>query len=235
MEGNKSLTVQCPVHMRTEDNPELPNEEPTAPRLLGAIKWTLRRMKQVSKHTLSTLKLRDSVIMPLKWSREIWAHFLSRYSVVLLLRSLHICVCCCCIMLLCAHSIPSLTLVLIVINCVRHEILQFMEITHNWDIDIRKTTMAPKFDLWITWEGFSATLDQNRSPQRGVGIGRTTVKIVVSLVHFTYCDYCLLEFSYSLAISLLSLILILKEQSSEELFFLLSSHPNLVLVHYHIS
>jgi hypothetical protein len=83
------------------------------------------------------------------------------------------------------------------------------------DIDIRKTIMALMFDLWITWKGLSATLDQRRSPQRGVGIGRTTVKIVVSLVHFTYCDYCLLEFSYSLVILLLSLILILKEQSSE--------------------
>jgi hypothetical protein len=28
----------------------------------------------------------------------------------------------------------------------------------------------------------SATLDQRRSPQHGVGIGRTTLKIVVSLV-----------------------------------------------------
>jgi hypothetical protein len=61
-------------------------------------------------------------------------------------------------------------------------------------------------------------------------IGRTTVKIVVSLVYFTYCDYCLLEFSYSLGILLLSLILILKDQSSEEFSFLLSSHPNLVLI-----
>jgi hypothetical protein len=37
----------------------------------------------------------------------------------------------------------------------------------------------------------------------------------VASIHFTYRDYCLLEFSYPLAIFLLSLILILKEQSSE--------------------
>jgi hypothetical protein len=37
-------------------------------------------------------------------------------------------------------------------------------------IDIRKTTVILKFDLWITWEGLSATLDRRRSPQRGVGI-----------------------------------------------------------------
>jgi hypothetical protein len=75
----------------------------------------------------------------------------------------------------------------------------------------------------------SATLDQRRSSQHGVGIDQSMIKITVSLVHFTYCDYCFLEFSYSLAILLLSLILIFKEQSSEEFFFLLSSHPNLVL------
>jgi hypothetical protein len=49
-------------------------------------------------------------------------------------------------------------------------------------------------------------------------------------VHFTYCYYYLLEFSYSLVIFPLSLILILMEQSSEEFSFLLSSHPNLALV-----
>jgi hypothetical protein len=38
--------------------------------------------------------------------------------------------------------------------------------------------VALKFDPWITWEGLSATIDQRRSPQRGVGIGRTIVKIV---------------------------------------------------------
>jgi hypothetical protein len=40
----------------------------------------------------------------------------------------------------------------------------------------------------------------------------------------------LLVFSYSLAILLLSFILMLKEQSSERFSFLLSSHPNLVLI-----
>jgi hypothetical protein len=76
----------------------------------------------------------------------------------------------------------------------------------------------------------SGTIDQRRSPQCGVGIGGTTVKIIMSLVHFTYCDYSLLEFSFSLAILILSLILILKEKPSEEFSFILSSHPNLVLV-----
>jgi hypothetical protein len=41
-------------------------------------------------------------------------------------------------------------------------------------------------------------------------------KIVVFLVYLLYCDYRLLEFSYSLVLLLLSLIHISKEQSSEE-------------------
>jgi hypothetical protein len=98
------------------------------------------------------------------------------------------------------------------------------------DIDIRNTIVSLKFDLWITWVGLSATLDQRRSPQRGVGIGRTTVK-----KHCVSCLFYLLwllssRVLYSLVILLLSLILILKEQSSEEFSWFLSSHPNLVLV-----
>jgi hypothetical protein len=150
---------------------------------------------------LSTLQLRYSTTTPSKCSREIWAYFLSRYSVILLLRSLlHICVCCCYVVLLCAYSIPSLTLDLIVIICVRHERFQFVEIPHNWDIYIRKTIMALKFDLWITWEGLSATLDQRRSPQPGVDIGRTTVTLCllsilliainVFLSSHTHLQYC---------------------------------------------
>jgi hypothetical protein len=42
--------------------------------------------------------------------------------------------CCCCIVLLCANSIPSLILVLIVITCVSREKLQLMKIPHNRDI-----------------------------------------------------------------------------------------------------
>jgi hypothetical protein len=70
---------------------------------------------------------------------------LSRYSIVLLLSSpLHIFVCCCCVVLLCAYSIPSLTLVLIVITCVRLERLQIVEIPHNWDI------VKHKEELWYS-------------------------------------------------------------------------------------
>jgi hypothetical protein len=72
-------------------------------------------------------------------------HFLSCYSVALLLRSLLcICVCCCSIVLLCAYSTPSLTPVLIVITCVRRERLQLVEIPNNRDI------VRYKEELWYS-------------------------------------------------------------------------------------
>jgi hypothetical protein len=109
------FSVRCapdsPVHPRTQGNPELPNEEPSTPRLLGAIKGTLRSMEHVSKHTLSTIQLRDSATTPPKWSREIWAYFLSRYSVVLLLRSLLHFVCVAAALCSCVHILfPPLLL-----------------------------------------------------------------------------------------------------------------------------
>jgi hypothetical protein len=68
-------------------------------------------------------------------------------------------------------------------------------------IDIRKTTVVLKFDLWITWDGLSATLDRRWSPQCGVGINRTTrynhrvsclftlLQLSSSWVHLYYCSY----------------------------------------------
>lgn len=59
------------VHPQIEGNEGLPNGTSTAPRPLEAIKGTLRRMEQYTKHTLSTLQLRDFVTTPSKCSREI--------------------------------------------------------------------------------------------------------------------------------------------------------------------
>jgi hypothetical protein len=82
-----------------------------------------------------------------------------------------------------------------VLVCVSTSILRFdcKQLCKAWETPIcgdssqrdfvyKEDIMALKFDLWITWEGLSATLDQRRSPQRGVGIERTTVKIAMSLV-----------------------------------------------------
>jgi hypothetical protein len=58
------FTVRCapdsPVHPRTEGNQCLPNRALTAPRSLGAIKGTPRRMELNTKHPLNILQQRDS-------------------------------------------------------------------------------------------------------------------------------------------------------------------------------
>jgi hypothetical protein len=199
---------------------ELPNEAPTAPRSLGAVKGPPKRMEMFPKHTLSTLQLQNSTTTFL-FVGERFEHILELWL---------------CRFYSCALLFACVRVVVALCTCVRlysppYSGFDCNHLCKAWgtlicedssqrDIDIRKTIVALKFDLWITWEGLSATLDQRRSPQRGVGIGRTTVKIAMSLVHFTYCVCCLLELSYSVVILLLSLVLILKEQSSEEFSFL---------------
>jgi hypothetical protein len=136
-------------------------------------------------------------------------------------------VCVAVIVLLCMCFNPSLTLSLIVIICVRP-----WETPNLWRFltnmfDVRKTYVALKFDLWITWEGLSAILDQRRSPQRGVGMPNHGKNCCV------FCLFTLLQllsswvllFTWNIAPSL---ILIPREQSSEEFSSLFSLPSNLV-------
>jgi hypothetical protein len=105
---------------------------------------------------------------------------------------------------------------LIVINCVRVRDSKLWRFLTKRIIEKRKKTVVLKFDLWITWEGLSAILDQRRSPQRGVGI--TCASFVIA--------FFLRILTYSLALLFLSSIHILKEQSSEEFSSLYSCHLN---------
>jgi hypothetical protein len=50
----------CPVRQPAEDKNCLPNEDPTAPSCLGAIKGTPRRMEQYTKPPLNILRCLDS-------------------------------------------------------------------------------------------------------------------------------------------------------------------------------
>jgi hypothetical protein len=119
----------------------------------------------------------------------IWERFerifelLLRCFVVALL-SLILCVLLLCYVLMCVLA-PSLTLILIVIIlCKAWEASTCGDFSQTCR-DIRKNIVALKFDIWVTWDGLSATFDQRRSPQRGVVLGRTPRNIVVSLIHFT--------------------------------------------------
>jgi hypothetical protein len=62
-EGNRTSDINsgCPVHHPTEGKDSLPRLSPTAPRCLGAIKGTPRRMEEISKHSLSNSKSSHSV------------------------------------------------------------------------------------------------------------------------------------------------------------------------------
>jgi hypothetical protein len=93
--GRRSHTVHCPVRPRTEGNYCLPNEAPTVPSCLGAIKGTPRCMEQYTKHLLNILKCRDLAFTHLIHCDRDSSTFLSCNSVVLLLcaRSRLVCVC----------------------------------------------------------------------------------------------------------------------------------------------
>jgi hypothetical protein len=84
-----------------------------------------------------------------------------------------VCVVAATLVLVCV-SIPSLTLVVLVINLVRVRDSNLWIFLMKGTLDKRKKIVVLKFDRWITREGLSAILDRRRSPQRGVGIGRTT-------------------------------------------------------------
>jgi hypothetical protein len=66
-EGDPHRTVSggapdCPVRQATEGKNCLPGLLSTAPRCLGAIKGTPRRMKEYTKHSLSTLDHSHSIL-----------------------------------------------------------------------------------------------------------------------------------------------------------------------------
>jgi hypothetical protein len=107
----------CPVRHPTEGKNCLPCWDPTAPSCLGAIKGTLRRMEESTKHTVSILNLPHSVSAHL-------IDFLSDLSSVLSgeLVAIHSssslgCVCAYCCGFVCVASLPyssAITLIFVV-------------------------------------------------------------------------------------------------------------------------
>jgi hypothetical protein len=94
----------------------------------------------------------------------------------------YLCACCCCLCS-CVRFYYHPSPVFIVIKLSKAWETPIYGDSSQQDINIRKTIVALKFDLWITWEGLSATIDQRMSPKHGVGISWTTTKIDMSLVH----------------------------------------------------
>jgi hypothetical protein len=148
-----------------------------APSSLGAIKRTPMRMELHAKHPLNILQCLDFTSTHLFHCDRDWSTSLSCNSVALfcVLVSWLVCVCCCCgsSSCVCFYSL-SYSCGLLVINSVWVRDSNLWRFLTKGILEKRKKIMVLKFDLWITWEGLSAILDRRRSPQRGVGIGRTT-------------------------------------------------------------
>jgi hypothetical protein len=174
------FTVRCapdsPVHLWTEGKNFLPNGAPTAPSFLGAIKGTPRRMEQYTKPPLKILRRLESTNT--HSDHRVWdlsTSWVVNSCAVFVCSSLHLCACDYCDSSSCVCLFPSLALVaFVVINIVRVRGSNLWRFLTNGKILLRKKIVVLKVDHWITWEGLSAILDRRRSPQRGVGIGRTT-------------------------------------------------------------
>jgi hypothetical protein len=141
-----------------------------------------------------------------------------------------VCVCCCKFVSCVCLDFP-LTLVFI-----RDQLCKAWETPNCGDsslqgFDIRKKIVVLKFDLLITWEGLSATLIHWDTTtwirQAYYAWPNHGIKIIVSLVSLLYCDSISSSTSPHFHIAL-SLILILWEQSSEEVLSSLNLHSNLV-------
>jgi hypothetical protein len=150
---------------------------------------------QASQLHTTTPRLRNHVV---QWFVRDLSSFLSCYSTVFVvaLLSLLLCVLLLHCVLVCVLT-PSLTQILIMIILCKVWETPTCGDSSQTGWDIRKNTVALKFDLWVTWEGLSATLDQSRSSQLGVCFCQTTRKIGMSLVHFS-----LLRFMSSLVLKL---------------------------------
>jgi hypothetical protein len=196
--------VYCPVQTGQSDahadgeGVELPNEAPTTPRSLGAIKGTPKRLLPVPKHLKSRTTFQYAATTPPSDFREIWALLLSCNSVSVFLRSCLCisCVCCCGLLL----RVCSFSLLYSGFDC--------DHLVRLWETPIcgdpsqtglwyKEETMALKFDFWITWEELIATLVRRRTPQRGGRLWPNhEIKIVVSIVPITLLRFFLfLSFS----------------------------------------
>jgi hypothetical protein len=102
-----------PVHHSTESKKCLPNWSPTAHSCLGAIKGTLWRMKQKTKHSLSILRLLDSASTHLiNYVSELSSVWVVNSLCYVSSSSLGLCACVCYGFGSCVCCSPILTLVL---------------------------------------------------------------------------------------------------------------------------
>jgi hypothetical protein len=133
------------VRHSTEDRTYLPRLSPTAPSCLGAIKGTPRLMEELSKHSLSILRLPHSAS----------AHLIDCVSDLSSVRvvnslcyvsssSLGLCACVCCGFVSCVCCSPNLTLRFLCDLYCKGERLQVVEIPRKRENTLKEKTMVFK-------------------------------------------------------------------------------------------
>jgi hypothetical protein len=121
-----------PVHPWTEGNHSLPNDAPTTPWSLGAIKGTHWWMELNTKHPLNILQRRDFANTQLfHCDRDLSTSLSCNFVVSFCVLFLVLCVCCCCNSSSCVCFYSPLLLCSFEIICVRSERLQIVGIPHN--------------------------------------------------------------------------------------------------------
>jgi hypothetical protein len=138
---------------------------------LWGYKRTPMRMELLTKHTKSTPELCFNTTTLSTHSRKNWAFSwekLCRFDS-------------CVLFFACVHGVAALILLCVFLFFLTLVLWLKDHLCKAWEtptcgdssqrgIGIMKKTVVLKFDLWITWEGLSATLDWRRSRQHGVGI-----------------------------------------------------------------
>jgi hypothetical protein len=126
----------CPVHHSIEGRICFPSWSPTAPSCLGAIKGTPRRMEQHTKHSLSILRLPDSVSTHLiDCVSDLSSVWVVNPLCCVSSSSLGLCACVCCGFESCVCYSPSLSTVLLLWQTCKGERLQYVEIPRKREKD----------------------------------------------------------------------------------------------------
>jgi hypothetical protein len=151
--------LDCPVRHPTEDKDSLPCWTPMAPSCLGAIKKTLRRMKESPKHSRNILSLQDSNFADLiVWDSDLSSIWVVNSVGCVLSSSCDLCAWLCYDWVLSVLLSPPLLSCFFCDHHCKGERLQVVEIPRKREKVKERKNRGIQVDHWITWKGLSATL-----------------------------------------------------------------------------
>jgi hypothetical protein len=132
---------------------------PTAPICLGAIKGTLKRMEQYTKHSLSILRHPDSASTHLiDCVSDLSSVWVVNSLCCVSSSSLGLCACVCCGLNLVCVAFPPLLLYYLWSKICKGEMLQLVKIPRKREKITKGKDCGIQVDHWITWKGLSAIL-----------------------------------------------------------------------------